>query len=82
MKDYAVEESWIQLYTIRETFFILNRPLHMFDNGEVLLSCRRMNYVGYRFRTSKGPFGLWLEFNTILHGITYTESMISSKLLN
>lgn len=77
MKEHGIEESWIQLYTIQATGMTLKRPLHMFDDGELLLS-----YEHHPLRTPKGPFGLGCIWSrAIQQAITYSESVIFSKLL-
>ncbi|OIT06114.1 f-boxkelch-repeat protein [Nicotiana attenuata] len=83
MKDYGVKESWIKLYTIRDNMFYSSIPKYRFADGEVLLyetNARRLRF-GWGFSTSKGPFGLWPQYDIYHQGFAFTESLASPKLL-
>ncbi|PHT30839.1 hypothetical protein CQW23_27176 [Capsicum baccatum] len=84
MRDYGIKESWTNLYTIRDTDLYSARPKYRFADGEMLLIFRHLNRIslGPIFGTSKGQyFGLWPQCDTSREGFTYTESLISPKLL-
>ncbi|XP_009622437.1 F-box/kelch-repeat protein At3g06240-like [Nicotiana tomentosiformis] len=83
MKDYGVNESWIKLYTIRDGMFYSSIPKYRFADGEVLLygTNFRCLGIGNGFSTSKGPFGLWPQYDIYHQGFVFTESLISPKLL-
>ncbi|PHT30922.1 hypothetical protein CQW23_27259 [Capsicum baccatum] len=85
MRDYGIKESWTNLYTIRDTDLYSARPKYRFADGEMLLSFRHLNRIslGPIFGTSKGQyFGLWPQCDTSREGFSYTESLISPKLLS
>ncbi|KAK4713044.1 hypothetical protein R3W88_018951 [Solanum pinnatisectum] len=81
IKDY-VKESWIELFIIQGINIQLAIPKYMFSDREVLFCCRHLYpKCPYVFRTtSKGPFGLWPQYDVIQKGFVYTESLIFPKL--
>ncbi|XP_075081984.1 F-box protein CPR1-like [Nicotiana tabacum] len=80
MKDYGVKESWTELFKIRDADLYLAKLIYKYADNEVLLRCRYKESGRDVFRTSKGPFGLWLQCS-FQNRVVYTESFISPKLL-
>ncbi|WMV47563.1 hypothetical protein MTR67_040948 [Solanum verrucosum] len=80
MRDYNLKESWNAILSIEDRYLLRATPKYKFANGEILFWCAHLLGRDIKFRTQRGPFTL-LPRGKFLNGFTYTESLISPKLL-
>ncbi|XP_055814265.1 putative F-box protein At1g47790 [Solanum dulcamara] len=80
MRDYDLKESWNAILFIEDRYLLRATPKYRFANGEVLFWCSHLRGRYIRFRTQRGPFTL-LPPGKFQNGFTFTESLISPRLL-
>uniref|UniRef100_M1DTK2 Ubiquitin-protein ligase n=1 Tax=Solanum tuberosum TaxID=4113 RepID=M1DTK2_SOLTU len=80
LKDYGLKDSWNEVISIVDPNIIIASPKYRFADGEVLIWCKHFEGEENSFRTQRGPFTL-LPRGYIRNGFTFTESLISPRLL-
>lgn len=55
-------------YKVKKNLIQPNQK-YMFADGEIQLRCKHFRFVGYVYRTSRGPFGIWPQCPVIKQGI-------------
>uniref|UniRef100_M1DGQ1 F-box family protein n=1 Tax=Solanum tuberosum TaxID=4113 RepID=M1DGQ1_SOLTU len=80
MRDYNLKESWNAILSIEDRYLLKAMPKYRFANGEILFWSAHLRGMDINFRTQRGPFTL-LPRGKFQNGFTYTESLISPRLL-